>query len=92
MAQKKARTNTVKHTVVVSRTYTVYSFDKGITTYLDTINTDGKRPTEKELCEKYQVNKVILEEKEVIKKTYELDVNTFMELATEVTASRKERN
>ena len=85
MAQKKARTNTVRHTVVVSRTYTVYSFDKGITTYLDTIDTDGKRPTEKELCKKYEVDKVILEEKEVIKKTYELDVNTFMELATEVT-------
>ena len=50
MAKKK--TNTVKHTVVVSRTYTVYPFDKGITTYLDTIETDGKRPTEKELCEK----------------------------------------
>ena len=83
MAKKK--TNTVKHTVVVSRTYTVYSFDKGITTYLDTIVTDGKRPREKELCDKYEVNKVILEEKEVIKKTYELDVNTFMELATEVT-------
>ena len=83
MAKKK--TSTVKHTVVVSRTYTVYSFDKGITTYLDTIVTDGKRPTEKELCEKYEANKVILEEKEVIKKTYELDVNTFMELATEVT-------
>ena len=83
MAKKK--TNTVKYTVVCSRTYTVYSFDKGITTYLDTIDTDGKRPTEKELCEKYEVNKVILEEKEVIKKTYELDVNTFMELATEVT-------
>ena len=83
MAKKK--TNTVKHTVVVSRTYTVYSFDKGITTYLDTIDTDGRRPTEKELCKKYEVNKVILEEKEVIKKTYELDVNTFMELATEVT-------
>ena len=83
MAKKK--TNTVKHTVVVSRTYTVYSFDKGITTYLDTIVTDGKRPTEKELCEEYEVNKVILEEKEVIKKTYELDVNTFMELAIEVT-------
>ena len=83
MARKK--TNTVKHRVVVSRTYTVYSFDKGITTYLDTIETGGKRPTEKELCEKYGVNKVILEEKEVIKKTYELDVNTFMELATEVT-------
>ena len=83
MAKKKA--NTVKHTVVVSRTYTVYSFDKGITTYLDTIETDGNRPTEKELCKKYEVNKVILEEKEVIKKTYELDVNTFMELATEVT-------
>ena len=83
MAKKK--TNTVKHTVVVSRTYTVYSFDKGITTYIDTIDTDGKRPTEKELCKKYKVNKVILEEKEVIKKTYELDVNTFMELATEVT-------
>ena len=81
----KKKTNTVKHTDVVSRTYTVYSFDKGITTYLDTISTDGKRPTEKELCEKYEVNKVILEEKEVIKKTYELDVNTFMELATEVT-------
>ena len=83
MAKKKI--NTVKHTVVVSRTYTVYSFDKGITTYLDTIETNGKRPTEKELCEKYDVDKVILEEKEVIKKTYELDVNTFMELATEVT-------
>ena len=83
MAKKK--TNTVKHTVVVSRTYTVYSFDKGITTYLDTIETDGKRPAEKELCEKYNVNKAILEEKEAIKKTYELDVNTFMELATEVT-------
>ena len=83
MAKKK--TDTVKHTVVVSRTYTVYSFDKGITTYLDTIETDGRRPTEKELCEKYEVNKVILEEKEVIKKTYVLDVNTFMELATEVT-------
>ena len=83
MAKKK--TNTVKHSVVVSRTYTVYSLEKGITTYLDTIETDGKRPTEKELCEKYEVNKVILEEKEVIKKTYELDVNTFMELATEVT-------
>ena len=83
MAKKK--TNTVKHTVVVSRTYTVYSFDKGITTYLDTIETDGKRPTEKELCDKYEVNKVILEEKEVIKKIYELDVNTFMELATEIT-------
>ena len=83
MAKKK--TNTVKHTVVASRTYTVYSFDKGITAYLDTIETDGKRPTEKELCEKYGVNKVILEEKEVIKKTYELDVNTFMELAAEVT-------
>ena len=83
MAKKK--TNTVKHTIVVSRTYTVYSFDKGITTYLDTIETDGKRPTEKELCEKYEVNKVILEEKEVIKKTYELDVNTFMELAVEST-------
>ena len=83
MAKKK--TNTVKHTVVVSRTYTVYSFDKGITTYLDTIDTDGKRPTEKELCKKYEVNKVILEEKEVIKKIYELDVNTIMELATEVT-------
>ena len=83
MAKKK--TNTVKHTVVVSRTYTVYSFDKGITTYLDAFKTDGKRPTEKELCEKYEVNRVILEEKEVVKKTYELDVNTFMELATEVT-------
>ena len=83
MAKKK--TNTVKHTVVASRTYTVYSFDKGITTYLDTIETDGKRPIEKELCEKYEVNRVILEEKEVIKKTYELDVNTFVELATEVT-------
>ena len=83
MAKKK--TNTVKHTVVVSRTYTVYSFDKGITIYLDTIETDGKRPTEKELCEKYEVKKVILEEKEVLKKTYELDVNTFMEYATEVT-------
>ena len=71
----KKKTNTVKRTVVVSRTYTVYSFDKGITTYLDTIETDGRRPTEKELCE----------EKEVIKKTYELDVNTFMELATEAT-------
>ena len=82
---EKKKTNTVKHAVVVSRTYTVYSFDKGITTYLDTIVTNGKRPTEKELCEKYEVNKVILEEKEVIKKTYELDVNTFMELATEVT-------
>ena len=85
MAQKKARTNTVKHTVVVSRTYTVYSFDKGITTYLVTIETDGKRPTEKDLCDEYGVNKVILEEKEVVKKTYELDLNTFMELATEVT-------
>ena len=83
MAKKK--TNTVKHTVVASRTYTVYSFDKGITTYLDTIETDGKRPIEKELCEKYEVNKVILEEKETIKKTYELDSSTFMELATEVT-------
>ena len=83
MAKKKR--NAVKHTVVVSRTYTVYSFDKGITTYLDTIETEGKRPIEKELCEKYKVNKVILEEKEVVKKTYELDVNTFMELATEVT-------
>ena len=82
---RRKKTNTVKHTVVVSRTFTVYSFDKGITTYLDTIETDGKRPTEKELCEKYEVNKVILDEKEVIKKTYELDVNTFMELATEVT-------
>ena len=82
MAKKK--TSTVKCPLVVSRTYTVYSFDKGITTYLDTIETDGKRPTEKELCEKYEVNKVILEEKEVFKKTYELDVNTFMELATEV--------
>ena len=81
----KKKTKTVKYTVVVSRTYTVYSFDKGITTYLDTIETDGKRPTEKELCDKYEVNKVILEEKEVIKKTYELDINTFMELATEVT-------
>ena len=85
MAKKKARTNTVKHTVVVSRTYTVYSFDKGITTYLDTIETDGKRPTEKELCEKYEVDKVILEEKETVKKTYELELSTFMELATEVT-------
>ena len=85
MAQKKARTNTVKHTVVVSRTYTVYSFDKGITTYLDTIETDGKRPTEKELSEKYKVSRPILEVKEVVKKTYELDLNTFMELATEVT-------
>ena len=83
MAKKK--TITVKHTVVVSRTYTVYSFDKGITTYLDTIKTDGKRPTEKELCEQYEVNKVILEEKETVKKTYELDLNIFMELATEVT-------
>ena len=83
MAKKK--TSTVKHTLVVSRTYTVYSFDEGITTYLDTIVTNGKRPTEKELCEKYEVNKVILEEKETVKKTYELDVNTFMELATEVT-------
>ena len=83
MAKKK--TNTVKHTVVISRTYTVYSFDKGITTYLDTIKTDGKRLTEKQLCEKYEANKVILDEKEVVKKTYELDVNTFMELATEVT-------
>ena len=82
MAKKK--TNTVKHTVVVSRTYTVYSFDKGITTYLDTIETDGKRPSEKELCENYEVNKVILEEKEVVKKTYELDLTTFMELATEI--------
>lgn len=82
MAKKK--TNTVKHTVAVSRTYTVYSFDKGITTYLDTIETDGKRPTEKELCEKYKVNKVILEEKEVVKKTYELDLNTFLELASEI--------
>ena len=82
----KKRTNTVKHTVVVSRTYTVYSFDNsGITTYLDTIETDGKRPIEKEICEKYKVNKVILVEKEVVKKTYELDLNTFMELATEVT-------
>lgn len=83
MAKKK--TNTVKYTVVVARTYAVYSFDKGITTYLNTIQTGAKRPTEKELCEEYEVNKVILEEKEVIKKTYELDVNTFMELATEVT-------
>ena len=39
----------------------------------------------KELCEKYEVNKVILEEKETVKKTYKLDLNTFMELATEVT-------
>ena len=84
MARKKQE-QTVKHTVVVSRTYTVYSFNKGITTYLDTIETDGKRPTEKELCEKYEVNKVILEEKEVVRKTYKLDLNTFMELATEVT-------
>ena len=83
MAKKK--TNTVKHTVVVSRTYTVYSFDKGITTYLDTIETDGKRPTEKELCEKYEISRPILETKEVVKKTYELDLNTFIELATEVT-------
>ena len=80
-----ARRNTVKHTVVVSRTYTVYSFDKGITTYLDTIKTDGTRPTEKQLCEKYEVSKPILEVKEVVKKTYELDLNTCMELATEVT-------
>ena len=79
------KTNTVKHTVVVSRTYTVYSFDKGITTYLDTIKTDGKRTREKELCEKYEVSKPILELKEVVKKTYELDLSTFMELATEVT-------
>lgn len=85
MAQKKARANSVKQTVVVSRTYCVYSFDKGITTYLDTIETDGKRPTKKELCEKYEVNNVILEEKEAVKKTYELDLSTFMELATEVT-------
>ena len=83
MAKKK--TNTVKHTVVVSRTYTVYSFDKGITTYLDTIETDGKRPTENEPWEKYEANKVILEEKETIKKTYELELSTFMELTTEVT-------
>ena len=83
MAKKK--TNTVKHTVVVSRTYTVYSFDKGITTYRDTIDTDGKRPTEKELCEKYEVKKVSLEETETVKKTHELDLNKFMELATEVT-------
>ena len=83
MAKKK--TNTVKHTVVVSRTYTVYSFDKGIATYPDTIKTDGKRPTEKQLCEKYEVNKAILEEKETVKKTYELELSTFMELAAEVT-------
>ena len=83
MAKKK--TNTVKHAVVVSRTYTVYSFDKGITTYLDTIKTDGARPTEKQLREKYDVSRPILEVKEVVKKTFELDLNTFMELATEVT-------
>ena len=47
MAQKKSKNKQVKHTVVASRTYTVYSFDKGITTYLVTIETDGKRPTEK---------------------------------------------
>ena len=85
MGQKKVRSKIVKHTVVGSRTCTVYSFDKGITTYLDTIETDGKRPTEKELREKYEVNKVIVEEKKTVKKTYELDLNTFMELATEVT-------
>ena len=83
MAKKK--TNTVKHTVVVSRTYTVYSFDKCRTTSLNTKKTDAKRPTEKQLCEKYEVNKVILEEKETVKKTYELELSTFMELATEVT-------
>ena len=44
-----------KKTNTVKHTVIVYSFDKGIT-------------TEKELCEKYEVNKVILEEKEVIKK------------------------
>lgn len=82
---RKKKANTVKYSVVVSRTYTVYSFNKGIATYLDTIETDGKRPTEKELCEKYKTNKVILEEKEVVKKTYELDLNTFLELASEIT-------
>ena len=39
----------------------------------------------KELCKKYEVSKPILELKEVVKKTYELDLSTFMELATEVT-------
>lgn len=83
MAKKKI--DTVKHTVVVSRTYTVYSFDKGIVAYLDTIENVGRRPTKKELCAMYEVNNVILEEKEVVKKTYELELSTFMELATEVT-------
>lgn len=76
--------NTVKHTVVTGRKYKVYKFEGGNAELLDTVETDGSRPREVELCKTYDVKKVILEECEKVTKTYELDIETFMELATEV--------
>lgn len=83
MASKRA--NTVKHTVVVGRKYKVYSFENGVTNFLAEVETDGTRPREVALCKEYDVKKVILEESEKVTKTYELDLQTFMELANEVT-------
>lgn len=77
--------NTVKHTMVTGRKYKVYKFEGGSVELLDTVETDGTRPREVELCKTYGVKKVILEECEKVTKTYELDIDTFMELANEIT-------
>lgn len=79
--------NTVKHTIVTGRKYNVYKFEGGSIELLDTVETNGTRPREVELCKKYEVKKVVLEECEKVTKTYELDIDTFMQHASEVVES-----
>lgn len=80
---KREKTNMVTRRVVESRTYDIYEVNGDKFTKLDTIAISG-RVKEKELAEKYGVEKVTAIEIAVNKKVYGVPIDKFMELAVEV--------
>ena len=86
---KRKRTNMVTRRVVEGRVIDVYEFKDGQITKLDTIEVAGK-VNEKELAEKYNVGKVMVDTVREIKSVYGVDIDTFMSLAVKLEDSVEE--
>ena len=81
----KGSAPTVKHTVVESRTFNVYSFEDDIAVFLETIEVKGsKRPSEADLKKKYRIKKIIVSEISKKKVTYECPLEEFIKIAKKV--------
>lgn len=88
---RNAKTDQVVRRVVLGREYQVYSmnFKEGKMDLLETVTAD-KRPSETELAEKHNVDKVVIVPTKVKTGYYGVAIDKFMEIAELVDTKEKD--